>query len=62
MVMFDNCIALVTLFLTVAISSVFGALYTDPAQLPQNKNYDFIIVGGKCLTLQHPTYNDYLSI
>ena len=44
--MFDNRIALFAFFLSVAVSSVFGELFTDQAQLPQNKSYDFIIVGG----------------
>ena len=46
MISLTNPINLLVLSLSVA-SSVFGALFTDPSQLPQNKNYDFIIVGGK---------------
>ena len=46
MISLTNPINLLVLSLSVA-SSAFGALFTDPSQLPQNKNYDFIIVGGK---------------
>lgn len=47
MVILDNRIVLFVLFLSVGISSACGALFKDPVQLPQNKNYDFIIFGGK---------------
>ncbi|KAF8808842.1 aryl-alcohol oxidase-like protein [Phlegmacium glaucopus] len=43
MVLLANSIALL---LSVAISSVSGALFTDPSQLPPKKDYDFIIVGA----------------
>ena len=38
------------LILSVSFGSAYGALYTDPSQLP-SKSYDYIVVGGKCL---HP--------
>ena len=44
--MLDNRIGRFAFFLSVAVSSVFGELFTNQAQLPRNKSYDFIIVGG----------------
>jgi hypothetical protein len=50
MVFFVNHLALLALSVSAVTSSVSGALFTNPSQLPKNTNYDFIIVGGECVS------------
>ena len=47
MMLLVNCLALLALSLSSVTSTVSGALFTSPSQLPRNPNYDFIIVGGE---------------
>lgn len=42
-----NHLALLALSLSAVTSTVSGALFTSPSQLPCDPNYDFIIVGGE---------------
>ena len=38
---------LLALSVSAVTSTVSGALFTSPSQLPPNAKYDFIIVGGE---------------
>ncbi|KAF8797579.1 aryl-alcohol oxidase-like protein [Phlegmacium glaucopus] len=46
MVFFFNHLSLLVLSVAAVTSSVSGALFTNPSQVPKNTKYDFIIVGG----------------
>ena len=35
-------------FLAICTSLVQASIFQQPSQLPANKNYDYIVVGGMC--------------
>jgi len=42
-------------------TGVLAAIYNDPSQLPRGAKYDFIVVGGRYLSLLNPYLTDTVA-